>query len=154
MSEATSIGYWCSIAAQHYFARLQEKLADLEISNWFYVLLTIDEGQGQWSQQELADRLHLDKVGMTRALDHLAEKGYIERCDCTSDRRKHLVRLTEKAEPVLPRIRKAYRELNKEALPGLDAAERERFLQQLDGMVNTLRPVRTKARSVAKRIRS
>jgi hypothetical protein len=42
----SSIGYWCSIAAHQYFARLQQKLAHLDITHWFYVLLVIDEGKG------------------------------------------------------------------------------------------------------------
>ena len=77
----SSIGYWCSIAAHRYFARLQEKLEHLDITHWFFVLLTIEEGKGKLSQQELADQLDLDKVAMTRALDHLGQKGYVERCD-------------------------------------------------------------------------
>jgi hypothetical protein len=43
----SSIGYWCSIAAHQYFARLQEKLEHLDITHWFYVLLTIEEGKGE-----------------------------------------------------------------------------------------------------------
>ena len=35
----SSIGYWCSIAAHQYFARLQEKLKHLDITHWFYVCL-------------------------------------------------------------------------------------------------------------------
>ena len=136
---ASSIGYWCSIAAHQYFARLQAKLATLEITNWYYVLLTIEEGKGLLSQQELADRLDLDKVTMTRALDHLGEKGYVQRCDCADDRRKHLVKLTSKARPAIKTIREAYEELNKEALAGLKKADRTAFLEHLLLLVSNLR---------------
>ena len=135
----SSIGFWCSIAAHQYFARLQDKLAHLDITHWFYVLLTIEEAQGKLSQQELADRLNLDKVAMTRALDHLGERGYIERCDCAGDRRKHLIKLTSKARPTVKVIRKAYEELNDEALAGLKKAERTTFMEQLMVMVENLR---------------
>ncbi len=136
----SSIGFWCSIAAHQYFARLQEKLKHLEITHWFFVLLTIDEGEGKLSQQELADRLDLDKVAMTRALDHLDQKGYVERCDCAGDRRKYLIKLTPKAKPAVKAIRKAYEELNDEALKGVKKADRARFMQQLMDLVNNLRP--------------
>ncbi len=136
---ASSIGYWCSIAANRYFERLQGRLARLDLTHWFYVLLTIEEGGGKWSQQELADRLDLDKVSMTRALDHLAERGYVERCDCAGDRRKYLVRLTPKARPAVKAIRQAYEELNKEALKGLNKAQRDLFMQQLGLVVDNLR---------------
>jgi MarR family transcriptional regulator, transcriptional regulator for hemolysin len=135
----SSIGYWCSIAAHQYFARLQEKLAHLDITHWFYVLLTIEEGQGKLSQQELANLLNLDKVAMTRALDHLGERGYIERCDCADDRRKHLIKLTAKAKPTVKAIRMAYEELNEESMKGMKKADRTVFLDQLMTMVKNLR---------------
>ncbi len=138
---ASSIGYWCSIAAHRYFARLQELLAELDINNWYYVLLSIEEGKGLLSQQELADRLELDKVTMTRAIDHLGDKGYVQRCECAGDRRKHLVKLTPKARPAIRAIRKAYVELNEEALTGLKRADRGVFMEQLMLLVSNLRKV-------------
>ncbi len=136
----SSIGYWCSIAAHQYFARLQERLRHLDITHWFYVLLIIDEGKGALSQKELADRLDLDKVAMTRALDHLGQKGYVERCECEGDRRKYLIKLTSKAKPAVKAIRKAYEELNDEALKGVKKADRAAFLEHLTLIVNNLRP--------------
>lgn len=136
---ASSIGFWCSVVAHQYFARLQQKLAELDITNWYYVLLVIEEGGGKWSQQELADRLDLDKVSMTRALDHLGDRGYVERCSCEGDRRKHLVKLTPKARPVVRTIRKAYEELNDEVLKGVKKADRAVFMEQLMAMVENLR---------------
>lgn len=135
----SSIGFWCSVLAHQYFARLQEKLAELDITSWYYVLLVIEEGGGKWSQQELADRLDLDKVSMTRALDHLGDRGYVERCSCEGDRRKHLVKLTPKARPVVRTIRKAYEELNDEVLKGVKKADRAVFMEQLMAMVENLR---------------
>lgn len=135
----SSIGFWCSVLAHQYFARLQQKLADLDITSWYYVLLVIEEGGGKWSQQELADRLDLDKVSMTRALDHLGDRGYVERCSCEGDRRKHLVKLTPKARPVVRTIRKAYEELNDEVLKGVRKADRAAFMEQLMAMVENLR---------------
>lgn len=151
---APSIGYWCSIAAQHYYQRLQQKLVYLDIDQWFIVLLTIHENNGLLSQQELADLLHLDKVAMTRALDHIDKGGYIERCDCTNDRRKHLVRTTPKAAYAVKEIRKAYRALNKEALKGMGTPEQQLFRDQLAAMAENLRPPRAKAGSTAKRVKA
>lgn len=148
----SSIGYWCSIAAYQYFARLQEKLHDLDITHWFFVLLTIEEGRGRLSQQELADMLDLDKVAMTRALDHLGDKGYIERCDCEGDRRKYLIKLTPKARPAVKAIRKAYEELNAEALKGLNRTERTAFQEHLARLVKNMRPMKAAARTTKRRI--
>ncbi|MEO8067256.1 MAG: MarR family transcriptional regulator [Flavobacteriales bacterium] len=147
-----SIGYWCSIAAHQYFARLQEKLGHLDITHWFYVLLSIEEGQGKLSQQELADKLDLDKVAMTRALDHFVEKGYVERCDCEGDRRKYLIKLTAKAKPAVKAIRKAYEELNDEAMKGVKRADRAVFLEQLTQVVDNLRSTNGPAPVTTKRV--
>ena len=149
-----SIGYWSSVAAHQYFSRLQHKLSGLELANWYYVLVTIEDGEGHLSQQDLADRLLLDKVSMTRALDQLSEAGYVKRCDCAGDRRKHLVRTTPKAAHAVKEIRKAYRALNKEAMNGMPAAEQERFQNQLAAMAEKLRPANAKAGSTSKRIKA
>ena len=148
----SSIGYWCSIAAHQYFARLQQKLRSLEITHWFFVLLTIEEGLGRMSQQELADTLQLDKVAMTRALDHLEDRGYIERCDHEGDRRKYLVKLTPKARPAVRAIRKAYEELNEEAMKGMSRKERDRFQEQLMQAVASLTANGNVARVTTKRV--
>lgn len=150
----SSIGYWCSIAAHQYFARLQEKLKQLDITHWFHVLLSIDDGKGMLSQQELADRLDLDKVAMTRALDHLVEKGYVQRCDCEGDRRKYLIKLTRKARPAVKAIRKAYEELNDEALKSVKEADRTIFMEQLMYVVKNLRPANEPVRVTTKRVPS
>ncbi len=149
----SSIGYWCSIAAHQYFARLQEKVKHLDITHWFFVLLTIDEGKGDLSQQELANKLELDKVSMMRALDHFVEKGYVERCDCEGDRRKYLIKLTPKARPAVKAIRKAYEELNDEAMKGMKKADRTAFMEQLTLLVNNLRPANEPVPVTTKRLR-
>ena len=148
----SSLGYWCSIAAHQYFARLQERLEHLEITSWYFVLLTIEESAGELSQQELADRLNLDKVSMTRALDHLGDKGYVERCDCAGDRRKYLIKLTRKARPAVKAIRKAYEELNDEAMKGMRKSERALLMEQLTAMVRNLRAENAPARVTTKRV--
>ena len=43
---------------------------------------------------ELAERVLLTKSGLTRLLDRLVERGYIERHVCASDRRGQLIVLT------------------------------------------------------------
>lgn len=134
----SSIGYWSSVLAHQYFARLQEKLAALDIGNWYYVLLVIEDGAGRLSQQELADRLLLDKVSMTRALDHLGTKGLVERCACSEDRRKHLIKLTSKAAPAVKAVRQAYAELNRTATKGLEKGAQDVFLEQLHHMLQNL----------------
>lgn len=130
-----ALGYWCSVAGRQYFEALLEHAKHLDIERWFYVLVVIDHGKGKLSQQELADALRMDKVTMTRAIDHLSERGLVERCDCAGDRRKHLLKVTTKARPVLRDLKKAYAALNDQALSGLSPAERAQFVVHLQRVV-------------------
>jgi DNA-binding MarR family transcriptional regulator len=77
----------------------------------------------------------MDKVTIMRAIDHLSEHGYVERCDCAGDRRKHLLKLTPKARPALRDLKKVYAVLNDQALSGLSSAQREQFMAQLQRVV-------------------
>ena len=51
--------------------------------------------------QELARRTALEKSTLTSMLDRLAKAGQIEKLPCAGDRRKVLVRLTEKSRSML-----------------------------------------------------
>jgi MarR family transcriptional regulator for hemolysin len=133
-----ALGYWFSVAGRQYFEALLKRMEHSEIERWFYVLVVIDHGKGKLSQQELADALRMDKVTVTRAIDHLSELGYVERCDCAGDRRKHLLKVTPKARPALRDLRKIYTSLNEQALAGIDPKEQERFLRYLHLVVTNL----------------
>lgn len=47
------------------------------------------------SQQELAERLRLEKSTVSRMVDDLETKSWVERCICDDDRRQKLIHLTE-----------------------------------------------------------
>lgn len=126
-----SLGYWTGVATQHYYTRVLHELRKHDLEKWFYVLVLIHEAEGQLSQQELADALLLDKVAVTRAVDHLSGKGYVERVDCPNDRRKHHLRTLPKAKAVVKDIRAAFEAVNQRAFTGMSAADRERFRADL-----------------------
>lgn len=59
-----------------------------------YALLTALEEFGPCSQQELAQRLELDKSNVVKLLDELEEGGLVERSPSPADRRRHGVSIT------------------------------------------------------------
>jgi len=126
-----SLGFWTGIATQHYYTRVLHELRKHDLDKWFYVLLKIHDAQGTLSQQELADALLLDKVTITRAVDHLSKKGYVERVDCPQDRRKYHLRTLPKARPVVKDIRATFEAVNELAFAGMKAADRKRFKADL-----------------------
>jgi DNA-binding MarR family transcriptional regulator len=75
---------------------LEAALADTGVSNSEYdVLVNVATGPKDGLRPtELAERVLITKSGLTRMLDRLVERGYIERRACASDRRGQLIVLT------------------------------------------------------------
>lgn len=143
------LGYWTSVFTQYYYNSILDRLRHLDLDRWFVALVVIHEAGGKISQQELAEMLHQDKVAMVRAVDHLSERGYVERHACPGDRRKHQLHATAKARSAVQKIKKAYEEVNQLAMKGMTKKERSKFMDQLSGMIGGLsgsdkRPVRVR----------
>lgn len=134
----TVFGYWSHIAAQRYFELLLAELKPSGLDRGFYALMLIAEHDGCLSQQDLAARLQVDKATMVRVLDLLSAKGYVERKDCPSDRRKHLLRLLPAGKPVVDDIRAVCRSLNDTAFAGVPAEARTNFISTLSTVLNNL----------------
>jgi DNA-binding MarR family transcriptional regulator len=83
------------------------------------------------TQTELADTLEIEKPTLGRLLDRLEAKGWVRRADDAADRRAWRVYLTEEVEPAMRTLRAVAAELRRDALAGLSAAERERFVDTL-----------------------
>jgi DNA-binding MarR family transcriptional regulator len=83
------------------------------------------------TQTELADLLEIEKPTLGRLLDRLEAKGWVRREDDASDRRAWRVYLTDEIAPAMRELRTVAAELRRDALAGLSAAERERFVDTL-----------------------
>jgi MarR family transcriptional regulator for hemolysin len=105
--------------SKKYMDALSARLSHLGIRRHYFLLVAIGEGKGNLTQQQLADLLEVDKVAMVGILDALTKHGFVRRTPSRTDRRKHLIVLTPKAEKALPEIRRAIRNLNQRALSGL-----------------------------------
>jgi MarR family transcriptional regulator for hemolysin len=83
------------------------------------------------NQSELAEILEIERPTLGRLLDRLEAKGWVRREHDAHDRRAWRVHLTDAVEPTLRTLRKVATELMRDALAGLSAAERERFVDTL-----------------------
>ena len=83
------------------------------------------------TQTGLAEVLEIEKPTLGRLLDRLQAKGWVRRTHDARDRRIWRVRLTKEVEPALRTMRAIAAELRRDALAGLSAAERERFVDSL-----------------------
>ncbi len=91
------------------------------------------------SQTELAETLEIEKPTLGRLLDRLEAKGWVRREHDASDRRVWRVHLTDEVEPALRTMRTIAKELRRDALTGISAAERERFVDTLLAIKENLR---------------
>lgn len=75
---------------------LEAALADTGVSHSEYdVLVNVATGPKDGLRPtDLAERVLITKSGLTRLLDRLVERGYIERRACATDRRGQLIVLT------------------------------------------------------------
>jgi DNA-binding MarR family transcriptional regulator len=83
------------------------------------------------TQTELAALLEIERPTLGRLLDRLERKGWVRRAHDARDRRAWRVHLTKAAEPAMRKLRTRAAQLRKDALAGLSAAERERFVDTL-----------------------
>jgi MarR family transcriptional regulator, transcriptional regulator for hemolysin len=117
---------------------LSQQLRHLGIERHFYMMLVIDEGNGHFTQQDMADVLEIDKVIMVGIIDYLSDNGFVARKENKEDGRKHRIVLTAKARAALPEIRKRILSLNKMALSELPANLSENFMEILGLIRGTL----------------
>jgi DNA-binding MarR family transcriptional regulator len=66
---------------------------------------------GTTSPRKLADLLGTDTAGMTRLVDRLVEKGYLDRLPAADDRRTINVALTSAGRKILPAIKPIFDEV-------------------------------------------
>ena len=74
-------------------------------------------------QVEVAELLDIEPITLCRIVDRLEEAGLVERQRDPSDRRAWLLNLTQRAEPLLEKLRAIATELSAEAFGGLELAQ-------------------------------
>lgn len=84
--------------------------------------------------QELGERTSLEKSTLTSMLDRLEKLGYLVRVPSTEDRRKILIRLTEKNEE----MRAAYERVSEDMLDLFYRGLSEEEIQNLEGMLERM----------------
>jgi DNA-binding MarR family transcriptional regulator len=102
-------------------------------------LLTALIGLGPLSQQQLADRLRINRTLVVGIVDDLERRGWVERRRDPIDRRSYQLRITDEGrrrrDALVPRIA----DLNERICERLDPAERERLNELLRRTID--RPV-------------
>lgn len=117
------VGHIAGNIHRMFLAILNKNLAHLDIERYYYPILLIEAGEGNLTQQELAEKLSCDKVHVVRIIDYLSANGYVNRVQNPRDRRKYGLEITEKAKNAIPGIQKAFQKTSALVLNNLSATQ-------------------------------
>lgn len=131
-----------------YLNVLSKRVDHLGINRYWYILSLIHANNGLLTQKELAARLGKDKSAMVNIIDFLTERGYVYREVNPTDRRQHLLKITEKAGNAVPEIVAAFEAINATAATDILPAEMEIFNRVLLKMEENLKPYATEEMNI------
>jgi DNA-binding MarR family transcriptional regulator len=112
------------------------KHLDLTSEQWG-VLASLWE-RGGLSQKELADKVAKDQANMTRILDKLVKKGWVQRLDAVDDRRAYLLYLTDEGRQLVQIAAPLVAEVKKKLVGQIPEPELQAVLAVLEKMAHNL----------------
>ena len=119
-------------ALRRYFDRRAQALG-ITRAQW-KVLARLKREPGQ-KQVELADRLDIEPITLSRIVDRLEQSGLVSRRPDPADRRAWRLHLTPKADPTLEKLFGLADEVTSQVFAGLD----DKDVDQLRGSLRTIR---------------
>jgi DNA-binding MarR family transcriptional regulator len=125
-----------SIKTYRQFAqkRFFEEGLDITIDQWL-VLNAIAE-RPDISQLEIAEKVFKDAASITRIIDLLIKKKYLQRDTHNSDRRRFTLGLTEEGKELIRNISKVVKQNRAKALKGITEKELVQMKQTLTQIIN------------------
>ena len=125
------IGKWISLTYRQALRFLNQRLKPYDLTSSDYIFVINLDDQEQATQQQLAEKLTLDKALAARNLKSLENKGYVIRQENQDDRRANLVALTERGRAIKPVIAEILAEWTALLARGLSAEEYAILLKHL-----------------------
>lgn len=110
MDSEQLLGRYISMLYRFRRGFMGRRLGDFgRVAGLYVFLLTLERHDGQ-NQEQISERLGIDKATTCKALQKLERQGYVRREVDERDRRAYRVYLDEAGRAVIPAIRKAIRE--------------------------------------------
>ncbi|MBA3901207.1 MAG: MarR family transcriptional regulator [Bacteroidetes bacterium] len=131
------LGRYFHLISKKYIGAFTYKLSHLDLERHFYILTLID-GEQEVTQKGLGAFLDIDKVSMSRIIDYLVQMKYVVRQPKSCDRRAFSLKLTQKAQDIIPEIKQTIEELNKAAFNGISDEEAAYFYKVSEKITSNL----------------
>ena len=122
-----SLGYWVCTTSHAMRRALDTELSRERITMRQFEVLAWIALEGDPSQVELAERLGIEAPTLAGVLARMERDGWLDRYGCPTDRRKKLIRATEKAESVWNRMVECCHRVRKQATKGIAQHDLDRF---------------------------
>jgi MarR family transcriptional regulator for hemolysin len=130
-----SVAYWIFATAHQLACTINEELAALGITHRQWEVLAWISFAGEMSQTELAEKMGIEAPTLVGVLDRMERDGWIMRVPSEVDRRKKMIRPTEKVEPVWAQMVACGMGIRARATRGLGPEQ----LQALRDILETMR---------------
>lgn len=112
----------------------QLKALGVPVATW-RVLGALADVDGE-TVSALARHVLLNQPTLTKIIDRMARHGLVERCASAGDRRKVLVRITERGRETVAELKRRAKAHEAEVLAGYDAAEAARLKAMLRTLIS------------------
>ncbi|MBS0234363.1 MAG: MarR family transcriptional regulator [Proteobacteria bacterium] len=109
----------------------------------YAILLTVAQNEGL-SQTQLVELTGIDRSTLADVVRRMLKKGLLQRRRTRDDARAYAVKLTDEGARMLKTHDPMARRVDERILSSLPAQQRDRFLQDLSAIVETLNRIREK----------
>lgn len=118
-------------------------VGELELSVSQYKLLTLLEDEGsELSLKDVAERLGLSLPAVSRAVDGLCQRAYVDRREDEADRRIKRVRIAPAGAEVISKVRSVRVRVIERELEGLTEQQRSRLAAALTPLLDRIEATR------------
>ncbi len=133
------LGYWLRLVSNHVSYAFARRLAarDVTVAEW--AMMRALYGRKPMAPSRLAETMGMTRGAITKLADRLVVKGLVTRETGEEDRRTQTLRLTRKADTLVPELAAAADENDKEWFGRLRADERRDLERILKAMAARLK---------------
>jgi len=133
-----AVGFMLSQLGFETASRFGGLMSEVELEpRQFALMRAIASAEGH-SQNEVGDVLHIPPSSMVAVIDHLEERGLVERRTHPTDRRSRLLYMTPKGKKILDHATELAMELEKTICQNISPRQRETLLKLLTQVADNL----------------
>ncbi len=134
-----SIGYWVFATAHELACAMNAELQAHGITYRQWEVLAWLSYAGEMSQTELAARMGIEAPTLVGVLDRMERDGWIQRVPSETDRRKKMIRVTDRVDPAWNQMVQCGLRVRKQATHGLSEEQIKMLRSTLKVMLRNLK---------------